>query len=464
MTEYITRCNQYIVLGAILSEIQYTALVDELAAAIAAGRLKPGDRLPPQRSFAYEKGIAASTAGRVYSELLRRGLVVGEVGRGTFVAGRGLTPSIIRGVPHEGRIDLEFNFPTVASQADLMAKSLAGLQRADALADALGPVTQRRLTAARAIVAAFLSTAQWQPDRDAIVFTGSGRQSIAAAISMLVPVGGRLGVEAITYPMIKNIAARLGVHVVPIAMDAEGPRPDAIAKAHRSGALGAIYLQPSMQNPLGHSISPARRRDLVRLAEKLGLYIIEDAIYGFLCDTPPLAAEGSDRCIVVDSMSKRLAPGVGIGVLLPHKALQERLSTVVRAGAWSVTPLALDVAGRLMADGTAAEIVKHKRLDGRQRQQIVAETFAGFAIKADPRSYHAWLELPEHWRSETFVTAAARTGVAVTPSSAFAMTPGHAPNAVRIALGLPSHDELRLAGKRLSELLVARHDETDVTE
>ena len=70
----------------------YTALVDELAAAIAAGGLKVGERLPPQRQFAYEKGIAASTAARVYAELLHRGLVVGEVGRGTFVAGQ--TPQV----------------------------------------------------------------------------------------------------------------------------------------------------------------------------------------------------------------------------------------------------------------------------------------------------------------------------------------------------------------------------------
>jgi DNA-binding transcriptional regulator YhcF (GntR family) len=50
----------------------YTVLVDEIAAAIAAGKLRSGERLPPQRQFAYERGIASSTAARVYAELLRR--------------------------------------------------------------------------------------------------------------------------------------------------------------------------------------------------------------------------------------------------------------------------------------------------------------------------------------------------------------------------------------------------------
>src|SRR5246127_5901783 len=107
----------------------YAALVDLIAADISAGRLKAGERLPPQRQFAYEKGIAASTAARVYAELLRRGLVVGEVGRGTFVAGQMPQVAPLRVEPFDGRIDLEFNFPTFPEQAALMARSLAAWQR-----------------------------------------------------------------------------------------------------------------------------------------------------------------------------------------------------------------------------------------------------------------------------------------------------------------------------------------------
>ena len=70
-----------------MSKFEYLKLADTVAAEIADGTLKPGDRLPPQRSFAYERKIAVSTASRVYAELLRRGLVVGEVGRGTFISG-----------------------------------------------------------------------------------------------------------------------------------------------------------------------------------------------------------------------------------------------------------------------------------------------------------------------------------------------------------------------------------------
>jgi DNA-binding transcriptional MocR family regulator len=442
---------------------EYTTLVDELSAAISEGRLKAGDRLPPQRTFAYDKGIAASTAGRVYAELLRRGLVVGEVGRGTFVAGQP-APAPIRGEPRDGRIDLEFNFPSLPNQSQLIAKSLAGLLRADALGAAVGPVTQGRLEAARRITADFMATKNWRPRADGLVFTGSGRQSIAAAISALVPVGGRLGAEAITYPLVKSLAAKLGVTVVPIAMDEQGIRPDAVAKAHRAGALSALYLQPVLQNPIGHSMPDARREEIVSLATKLGLFLIEDLVYGFLSDDPPLAAIADERCIVVDSLSKRIAPGAAVGFLHVPQRLREKVASSARAGAWAVSPLALDVGTRLMADGTAAELSRLKRSDAKQRQAIVAECLAGFTIDADPRSYHAWLHLPNGWRSEAFAAAAARCGISLTPSSAFTVVHGHAPNAVRLALGLPRHEELRTAMKTLARLLASHPDEADLTE
>src|SRR5450432_2330702 len=120
-----------------MSKFEYLRLADAVASEIANGGLKPGDRLPPQRDFAYQRKIAVSTASRVYAELLRRGLVVGEVGRGTFISGdakRGVAaPSEPRGI----RIDLEFNYPILPDQTALIARSLDGLEKPAALDVAL---------------------------------------------------------------------------------------------------------------------------------------------------------------------------------------------------------------------------------------------------------------------------------------------------------------------------------------
>src|SRR5689334_3096310 len=107
-----------------MAKSEYLRLADGVAAAIAGGRLRPGDRLPPQRNFAYEHKIALSTASRVYAELLRRGLAVGEVGRGTFISGDPRRGAAAPNEPRDIRIDLEFNYPMLPEQAALIAKSL----------------------------------------------------------------------------------------------------------------------------------------------------------------------------------------------------------------------------------------------------------------------------------------------------------------------------------------------------
>src|SRR5882757_7838788 len=209
-----------------MSKFEYLRLADAVAAEIANGGLKPGDRLPPQRSFAYERKIAVSTASRVYTELLRRGLVVGEVGRGTFISGQAPRAITTLTEPRGARIDLEVNYPLLPTQAALIAKSLEGLDRPEALEIALRQGTSTGTQTARNITANFMSRNGWAPNPEQIVFTANGRQCIAAALSAVVPPGGRCGVEALTYPFIKGIAARLGVTLVPLAMDSDGVRPD----------------------------------------------------------------------------------------------------------------------------------------------------------------------------------------------------------------------------------------------
>ena len=446
-----------------MSKFEYLKLADTVAAEIANGGLKPGDRLPPQRSFAYERKIAVSTASRVYTELLRRGLVVGEVGRGTFVSGETRRGIAMPTEPRGARIDLEVNYPILPTQSAMIARSLAGLERPEMLDLALRHSTTTGTQAARTISAEFLSREDWSPAADQLVFTANGRQCIAAALAAMVPSGGRCGVEALTYPFIKDIAARLGVTLVPLAMDEHGVRPDAVAKAHREAHLSALYVQPTIQNPLGMTMPPARRVDLLRVVEKLGLPVIEDTVYGFLDEETPMAALAPDSCITLDSLSKKVAPGLALGFIVSPPRLRERIMAAVRSGGWTASGFALAAGQRLMADGTVAELSRLKRIDAARRQQMAAKYLAGFEVQANVKSYHLWLTLPQHWRSQTFVAAAARRDIALTPSTTFAVSPGHAPNAVRLALGAPSTEQLDLALRTLSGMLTAKED-VDTTE
>src|SRR5215471_16495893 len=318
-----------------MSKSEYLKLADTIAAEIADGTLRPGDRLPPQRGFAYERKIAVSTASRVYAELLRRGLVVGEVGRGTFIAGEARRGMTATSEPRGIRIDLEFNYPMLPGQTALIAKSLDGLDKPAALDAALRQATSVGTPAIRSVAAEYLSQGAWSAAPEKLVFTGNGRQSIAAALASVVPIGGRCGVEPLTYPFVKGIAARLGISLVPLAMDKDGVRPDSVQKAHREANLSAIYIQPVVQNPLGMTMTAARRADLMRVVEKLNLLVIEDNVYGFLDDEPPLAALAPESCIVIDSLSKKVAPGLALGFVVAPRRMRESVMASVRSGGWT---------------------------------------------------------------------------------------------------------------------------------
>ncbi|MFE7766216.1 PLP-dependent aminotransferase family protein [Streptomyces sp. NPDC057438] len=454
----------------------YRRIADRIADDIAAGRLRPGDRLPPQRVFARRRGIAGSTAGRVYAELVRRGLVIGEVGRGTFVraappgpAGRALAEPA-----GAAPVNLELNYPSAPGQSELLAAGLAPLLRPDVLTDALRTAPAAGTPAAREAAAGLLATAGWRPAPERFLFTGNARQAIAAALAHLVRPGGRVGVEALTYPLVKEIAARLGVTLVPLATDGEGLRPEAVAAAHRAAPLSAVYAQPTLHNPTSVTTGDVRRSELARVVRELDLPVIEDRIWSFLLGgdpgtegsdgrgsgeeaPPPLAAYAPERVFVVDGLSKRVAPGLTVGFLVVPRGRAEQAADAVRSGGWAAGRFALEAGARWIGDGTVGRLVAAKRADAAARQRLVAEHLAGFAVRGDPRAYYAWWELPEPWRADTFCAAAAERRVAVTPGSAFAVPvvgAGRAEREVRAPAAVPASDCVRLglASVPLSEL------------
>ncbi|PSM41829.1 GntR family transcriptional regulator [Streptomyces dioscori] len=428
----------------------YRRIADRLAEEIYSGRLKAGERLPPQRVFARRRHIAGSTAGRVYGELVRRGLVVGEVGRGTFVraapppSGRALAEAAHDHDP-QVKADLELNYPSVPGQSELMADGLAPLLRADVLGEATRTVPATGTPAAREAVAGLLAGSGWRPAPEQLLFAGNGRQAIAGVLASLVRPGGRVGVEALTYPLVKEIAERIGCTLVPLATDEEGLRPDAVATAHRAAPLSALYVQPTLHNPTGVTAGDRRKRELAATVRDLDLPVVEDRIWSFLHEEGvPLAAYAPERVHVVDGLSKRVAPGLTVGFLVVPEDRAGAVGGALRSGGWTAGRFALEAGTRWIRDGTVERLVGRKRADAARRQRVVAELLAPFTVRADPYAYYAWWELPAPWRADTFTAAAAARGVAVTPGPAFAV--GHAGQAGQVgSQGAPDAVRLGLA-------------------
>jgi DNA-binding transcriptional MocR family regulator len=438
----------------------YHEIADEIVADIRTGKLRPGDKLPPQRQFACSRGIAPSTAQRVYAELTRRGVVSGEVGRGTFVRLAVPAPRLVSlAEPTSFRVDLERNFPTVPEQEAWLSESLADLmRRQDQWGAAFLPADARGTRLLRNTAAAFFC-AQRPIAADRFLFAGNGKQALCAALAATVPRGEVLGVEALTYPFVKTIAQQLGIRLLPLPLDAEGIAPDALIEARRDVGLSAVYLQPTLHNPLGVTQSPARAALIAEILVKDGILAIEDAVNSFLdARASSLRSLAPEQVVLVDSLSKRLAPGLTLGVIITPRRLIEDISRALQTGAWAAPALAQTVCGRWMADGTATRIIEAKRLDAAARQRLAHQRLGRFGLRGNRQAYHCWLPLPDSWRADAFVAAAARYNIAVTPASAFAVVPDRAPNAVRLALSAPPAETLSDALERLASILDGRCD------
>jgi DNA-binding transcriptional MocR family regulator len=357
--------------------------------------------------------------------------------------------------PMPDAADLQVNFSVLPEQIDEMMSCFALLHRHDALAHAVRPIPVAATKGARERAARLLKSGGWTPDQDNILFAGDGRQALAASMAGLASAGDRLGVEAMTYPLVKGIATRLGISLVPIAMDDDGLRPDALMQAHRATPLKGVYLKPTMQNPLGITMSPGRRADIVAALQVCEIYAIEDGVYSYLTDEQPLAALDPSRTILISSVARIIA----LGLIVSPPRLIRTIASALRSGAWGASGLGLAIGLHFMRDDTVARISKARRRDAAKRQALAREVLDGMSVRGDPRSYHLWLELPDSWRADAFVASAVRARIAITAASAFAVGGGHAPNAVRIALASPPLDVLAQALRALRRLAEAGSDE-----
>jgi DNA-binding transcriptional MocR family regulator len=440
---------------------RYRALVEALAQDVAAGRLVAGTRLPPQRDLAYRLGVTVGTVGRAYALAAERGLVSGEVGRGTFVRNPE-RPTRVNPVGDgaEDVIRLTVNAPPDPGYGAIVAERLAEiLARPGATADLWAYTPKAGFFEHRAAAARWIGGVGLDASPDRTILTGGAHQAIVVAFSALTRPGDAVLIESLTYAGVCHVAERCGVRLHGVAMDEEGLLPDALDAACRAEDARLLFLNPTAHNPTTATMSRGRREAIVGLARKHDLIVIEDEVYGRLPEVrpPPIAALAPERTVHIASGSKSVAPGLRVGVLLSPEHLLEPIAHAQHDLFLTCPPLMAELFARLVLDGTAERLAARQRAEAALRQHLAREILEDRPYQAQPTSYHLWLPLPAPWRTTAFVEAVAERGVAVDPATAFAIDRVHAPHAVRVSLSAAAgHDRLR----RGLQILVATLDET----
>jgi DNA-binding transcriptional MocR family regulator len=444
---------------------KYLALAESIAQAIAAGSLQEGTRLPTHRELADQLKVTVGTVSRAYAEATRRGLVSGEVGRGTFVKRRSARYEPRPGA-EPGIVDLSANHPPLLEDRSLAAAVEQGLwdlvQRDELLAVLDYPADGGNPRDREAGADWIARTGLRVSPEDVLVASGS-QHGITTVLATLLAPGDLLLTEELTYPGLKAVAGLLHLRTHGLAMDAHGLRPDAFEDACRKGGVRALYVVPTVHNPTGSVMPEARRHEVAEIARRFDVALVEDDIHALLpAERPrPLAAFAPERSYYLMSTSKTLLAGLRVGYVAAPRGMFPRLAASLRATAWAAPPLMAALASTWIEDGTAEALLAARRRAAAERQAVARERLAGLRYEAHPASYFGWVHLPEPWRSDTFVAQARAHGVVLTPAELFLVGRAAVPPAVRVCLGAArSPDELERGLHALVTALTARGEAT----
>ena len=424
----------------------YSHLVTLLEGAISRGDVGSGSRLPPERELAHRLGISRTTVVSAYRELESRGLLRGYVGRGTFVCA---APD-----------------PTGAPFAWRGKIAAAALRSSDStLRDAIRHSSDARLLSLAAgepaidcfPTAAFQHAIDQVLRRDAQAAWRHGptegqpalREAIAdrfgvPAESVLVLAGAQQGLDLLARCLVDPGDA--------VILD----RPGYLGAIQSFRAAGAkligwdvaradideledllvryrpklIYTNPTFENPTGVTLPIRARRELLRLASRYRVPIVEDATYRelYFNDVPPPSLRELDAqniVIYLNSFSKVLAPGLRLGWLSAAPSIIDQIAIIKQRLDPHTQNLVQFAMARLIREGSFDNHLKTLRAEHARRCALMLTAIqrhvAPGALRfARPQGgLYLWCRLSSDMSSRELLERALANGVAFVPGHAF---------------------------------------------
>lgn len=365
-------------------------LAEAVASAIARGDLPLGERLPAERQLAQLVGISRTTVMAAYQELADRGLVRGEVGRGTFVVGAGGAED--EGAPFAWRGKLSF---TARRFVDPALRGLVEEVDADTISfgpgrpaldrfpvDAFRHLTDQVLRRGAEASLGLLPTEGHPALRNVIAARRGARPG-----EVLIVAGAQQGLDLVTRCLVDPgdtvvmdrpgylgaVQTFLAAGASVVGWDFERADPEELGDLLLRHRPKLIYSNPTFQNPTGLTLPLAKRLEILRLARRHRVPIVEDEPYrdlGFTGSPPPPATlrdlDQGGLVIHLGTFSKTLAAGLRLGWVLAPTAIVEQLAVLKARSDVCGSPLSQLVVTKMLTAGlfdahVAAMQAEHKR-------------------------------------------------------------------------------------------------------
>lgn len=428
---------------------RYLDLVGLIEQAIVGCELQAGDRLPTQREIAKHLSIAIGTVTRAYSEIERRGLVVGKVGSGTFVSSFARQQNL-RGQSADNPpiVDMTTSRPPTEGAALYLANALRVLSKRRDIIDLLGTEPPNGWLRHRIAAAKWISRRIEAVQPGQIIMCNGVQHALSTIFAALTKAGDVIATEDMNYPGIKLLADLHRIRLVGVSMDNDGLRADRLEQLCTRMNVKFVLCSPTAHNPTTINMSLPRRLALIELARKHNFLLIENDILGMMPveQRPSLHSLAPHGTIYVTGLSKVIAAGMRVGFIVASASLLHPLMSGVRSTTWMPQPLILEIFAVWMDNHSIDEIIAWHRQEISIRLAMARNLLGTEHMRFDPGSYHVWLALPAGWTSDEFVDQAHARGVSLSPSDTFAINVNPAPNAARISLGAPNSRETLAGG------------------
>lgn len=403
----------------------YVRIADGIESAVDTGALPIGGKLPPQRDLAYDLGVTIGTISRAYALARERGLVSGEVGRGTYVLPKSADgerdAAGLRNVPDgtretlrtPGALRFDMTSAPDVDQASLIEKTILDITRENRreFVGYIQRIPESWLEAGRI----WLSANDWRPDRQSVVSTLGAHAAIMSAIVAVTAPGDRIVMEELTYASVARSAAVFGRRVVTVESDSDGLDPASFEAVCAQQHPRVAFLVPVNQNPTGVTMPASRRQAIAEIARRHNVWLIEDVVYDTLALDPlPRVVEfAPERTFVVSCLSKSVSAGIRGGWMACPPHMAGRVLNAHKLITGGKPFLTSELAARLVLSGHADAIRRQARTAIARRGAIVRQAFQSCEFTASDYCPFIWLELPEPWKSSEFRQAAAEDGVLI---------------------------------------------------
>lgn len=470
---------------------------------ILSGALQPGTRLPSTRHLAHGLGVNRITVANAYAELEADGLVYTRLGSGTYVS------PPLDCVEREGKDRNDpghwplwqqklLHQPLPPSRRELLDLSSAPTPPEDLISfagghgseelfpsddfrKALQSVLRREKTGAmgygeregylplRVTIANLLTSQGIFTHPEEILITSGSQQALALVASLLLRPGDGVLVESPTYSGAIDLFSSLGAQLVEIPVDEHGMQVERVEEILRTHHPNLIYTIPTFQNPTGTCLQGERRWQLLMLAKRYNIPILEDEFVGDLRyegQTQPAlkALDPGGRVIYIRTFSKVLMPGLRVGFIVASGPVYEQLLYWKYLNDLATSnPIQHALEAYITLGRYEAHLHRARRVYRRRRDAMDAALCrhmpAGTSWKKPSGGLFFWVPLPPMISAKDLYPIALKAGVEVSSGSLFCPCKK---SYTHIRLNFVTHDQekieegIRRLGRAMTAMLAGR--------